>query len=76
MKNIAKLRAEKKLTQTKMAKMLGISVSSYNMYENGQRKIPQNKAIQIAKVLGVRIEDIFLPTAFTISKSGKKNNSA
>lgn len=68
-KSLMDLRNEKKLTQADMAEMLGIAVSTYNTYENGQRKVPENIAANIAKILGVKKEDIFLPATFTLRKT-------
>lgn len=67
--NLAELRAANDITQMEMAEHLNIAVSTYNMYENGIRTIPSDKAQQIAFILGVEINDIFLPIKFTISKS-------
>ena len=80
MKNIASIRIEKQLTQADMARMLNMSVSGYNMYENGIRRIPKNKALHIAKILELNIEECFTPTTFTIvktksNKDKKKMNS-
>lgn len=66
--NLAELRIANEMTQTEIAQRLNIGVSTYNMYENGLRGIPQDKAQQIAKILGVNIIDLFLPTKFTVSK--------
>lgn len=66
---LAKLRKEKKYTQEKMAEMLGISVAAYNLYENGGRKVPEKVATQIAQILGVKKEEIFLPETFAVRKT-------
>lgn len=68
-RSIEELRRERGITQVQMAKLLGIPVSTYNVYENGNRKVPKKIAFQIAKVLQVKIEDIFLPCTFTPSKT-------
>lgn len=67
-KSIEQLRKNKNINQTKMAKMLNIPVPTYNMYENGNRKVPEDIAKNIAKILEVDVEDIFLPATFTVSK--------
>ncbi len=67
-KDIVILRNTKKITQQEMASSLGIAVSTYNMYENGQRKIPRKTASHIANILGVTVNDIFSPATFTLSK--------
>ena len=65
-KNIADLRVEKNITQQEMAKMLNISNVSLHYYETGQRKIPRNVAVQISKILGVKLDEIFLPESFSM----------
>ena len=69
LKNLKELRTKKGLTQRDMAEKLRVAVSSYNMYENGQRKIPSEIAYEIANILKVDIRDIFLPMTFTTSKT-------
>ena len=46
---IRELRAEKKLTQKQMAKILGCSQQVYSNYELGQRDIPTAILITLAK---------------------------
>lgn len=65
-KNIVDLRVEKNITQQEMAKMLNISNVSLHYYETGQRKIPRNVAVQISKILGVKLDEIFLPESFSM----------
>lgn len=67
--NLSELRVINDMTQSEIADKLNIAVSTYNMYENGLRNIPDDKAEQIADMLGVKINDIFLPIKFTISKN-------
>ncbi|GFN36983.1 helix-turn-helix transcriptional regulator [Tepidimicrobium xylanilyticum] len=71
MKSLSELRISKGITQEQMAKILSIGVSTYNQYENSQRSIPYNIAKKIAETLEVEVEDIFLPTRFTVSKTNK-----
>jgi len=68
-KSIEELRKERNITQIEMSKILDIPVSTYNMYEKGNRRVPRKIACHIAKVLKVKVEDIFLPSTFTISKN-------
>lgn len=69
MRTIEDLRKAKDILQIEMAKALDIPVSTYNMYENGKRKVPGEIAYKIAKNLEVEVEEIFLPASFTIRKT-------
>lgn len=72
MNKLQEIRAKKGYTQEFMAKMLCIGVSTYNQYENNVRGVPLKVAKKAANVLDVQINDIFLPTKFTVSKIKKK----
>lgn len=67
--SIKKLRENKGISQMEMAEKLKIPVSTYNVYENGNRKVPEEIARNIAEILNVEIKDTFLPATFTISKT-------
>lgn len=75
MTSLASLRKKAGITQEEMAQNLGIGISTYNQYENSQRNIPYQIAEKIAKILNVSVDQIFLPTKFTVSKinEGGKN---
>lgn len=66
--NLELLRKSKNISQVEMAQRLNIPVSTYNVYENGNRKVPKEIARNIAKILNVEVKDIFLPATFTVSK--------
>ena len=57
--NLKKIRKERGFSQRYMADQLKIGISTYNQYENSNRKIPLDKAKDIAKILNMKIEDIF-----------------
>lgn len=65
MTEMEKRRQEKGYTQQFMADSIDVSIGCYNMYENNQRKIPKNKAEEIAKLFECEIKDIFIPFTFT-----------
>lgn len=65
MTEIEKKRIEKGYTQRFMAENINVSIGCYNMYENNQRKIPKDKAEEIAKILECKVADIFIPNTFT-----------
>lgn len=74
---LAEIRRKKNITQSEMAKKLNISVSAYNMYENGLRKIPNEIVEKIVKILNISDEvkkTIFMPRTFAIRKT--KQNTA
>ena len=75
-KTLNETRISKKITQTAIAKRLGIPLSTYYVYEKGKRSIPQNVAVKIANILGVSVGDIFLPATFTVSKTTSKTKSS
>lgn len=64
--NLKVLRKRKGFSQRYMANQLNIGISTYNQYENSNRKIPIDKAKGIAKILNTNMNDIFLPSWFTI----------
>lgn len=74
-KSLAKVRKEKGKTQIEMAKMLGIGVSTYNLYENGAHKTPKEIAVEIAKILEIEINLLFSPATFTVHKNDKAEHN-
>lgn len=66
--NLTEIRNSKNIRQAELAKRLGVAVSTYNMYENGERTVPAHIAKKIAKILEVDVNEIFLPEKFTVSK--------
>jgi len=69
MSNLERLRRARKMNQGDVAARVGIAVSTYSQYENGLRSVPIDLAAAIATVVGCSMEDIFLPTKFTVSES-------
>ncbi|AFM01506.1 putative transcriptional regulator [Desulfitobacterium dehalogenans ATCC 51507] len=61
-------REAKGYTQEQMAQLVKIGVSTYNMYEKGNRNVPDYIADRIANVLQIPKDEIFLPVRFTVSK--------
>lgn len=61
--NLKKLREERNISQTELAKLLGVSVSHLNKIENSsktQRNLTAPLAVKAAKILDVSLDDIFL----------------
>ena len=53
-------RVEKGLTQTEIAKLIGIAPATYNHKENGVAVFTINEVIKILELLDSKFEDIFL----------------
>lgn len=69
MNNLERIRTAREMTQETLALSAGIAVSTYSMYANGHRTIPRAIAENIASALDCKIEDIFSPEKFTVSKN-------
>ncbi|OIQ53391.1 helix-turn-helix domain-containing protein [Neomoorella thermoacetica] len=66
------LRESKGETLSSIARYLNIGVSRYYLIEVGERPATPIIAEKLAKKLGVKIEDIFLPQSFTVRKINKE----
>lgn len=53
-------RVEKQLTQTQMAKLMGIGIATYNHKENGTAFFSFQEVLKILEILDCKFEDIFL----------------
>lgn len=69
---LIKKRKEAGLTQKDMAKMLGISESSYTNKERGDYQFKQDEMFMAADYFDCRIDEIFLPSNFTVRKHDKQ----
>lgn len=72
MSNLTPLRQVREdlgFTQTEFAKRLGIWVSQYNMIERAKRKAPLSVALQISQIAGKPVNEIFLPSGFTVGET-------
>ena len=58
MKNLARLRVRARLTQTDVAKALGISQGAISAWERGEKKPTLEKLPSIAKLYGVSEQSI------------------
>ncbi|CAG7586417.1 hypothetical protein PEPTYR26121_00336 [Peptoniphilus tyrrelliae] len=67
-KTLAEIRDERRKSQKDMADILGIAVSTYCQYETGKRNVPAETVDNIAQILNIDKDDIFLPIKFTVSK--------
>lgn len=57
--NLIRRRKMKKLTQEKMAELIGIARTTYNSYELGNVTPPLGKAIKIKQILNYKNDDLF-----------------
>ena len=57
-KRIRDLREDKDLTQTQLAKEINVSQRTYSYYENGERTIPPEILIALAKFYNVSVDYI------------------
>ena len=55
-KRIRDLREDSDLTQTQVARMLGMSQTGYSKYETGENDIPTAVLIQLARLYGTSID--------------------
>lgn len=55
------LRVKAGLTQKELAKLVGVSLPTYCIWENNPNMIKAGNLKRIAEVLGVGVCDIFLP---------------
>ena len=57
-RRIRDLREDKDLTQTQLAKEINVSQRTYSYYENGERTIPPEVLIALAKFYNVSVDNI------------------
>lgn len=57
-RRIRDLREDKDLTQTQLAKEINVSQRTYSYYENGERTIPPEILIALAKFYNVSVDYI------------------
>ena len=55
-RRLRELRDERDLTQTEIAKMLGMSQTGYSKYETGENDIPTDVLIKLAKFYNTSID--------------------
>ena len=57
--SISKLRKEKKMTQSELAKLIGVMQETISKLENGKRKLDINTAQKIAIAFEVSLDELF-----------------
>ena len=56
---LKELRARRNWTQEETAKRLGVSIQTYNAWENDLGKVKASSAAAVAKLFDVKIDEIF-----------------
>ena len=56
--NLRRLRELKNISQTKVAKEIGINRTTYNSYETGIATPPLENLVKIANLLGVSLDEL------------------
>jgi transcriptional regulator with XRE-family HTH domain len=64
-KRIRELREDRKLNQTQVAKMLGMSQTGYSKYETGENDVPTTILIKLAQFYDTSTDYILGLTDFT-----------
>ncbi|MGY0837279.1 helix-turn-helix transcriptional regulator [Aerococcus urinaeequi] len=63
-----KLRKDNNKTQKDLAEYLGIDEATYRLKEKGRQQFKQNEMFAISVLFDKKVDDIFLPTNFTVRK--------
>lgn len=71
MKNLKAARKAKGLTQTEVAKAIGLTQNGYSYWENGKAKIDKDQLLKLASLLDVSV-DYLLGNTDTMSATGFK----
>lgn len=69
-KTLAELRSENNMSQRDLAEKLGVSSATIGMYESGKRTPTLKKAILIAKLFNVQVENLSFSTTNYTGEGG------
>lgn len=67
---IAELRKAHNITQVQLAEALGVSQQTVNSYEVGRRRVPVSALPQLARTLGVTVEELLGADAAAAKRRG------
>lgn len=70
------IRISSGLSLEEAAKSLGIPAGYLSQIENGKRQVSKERALQIASIYDVDIEEIFLPSRYAIREVDAPNKTA
>lgn len=62
MNSLITIREQHNMTQTELARKLGISPQRYNLYEKGKRNLPISIAVKISQIFKISLDEIFYLT--------------
>ncbi|MGV8168156.1 MAG: helix-turn-helix transcriptional regulator [Alkaliphilus sp.] len=74
MKSLVYIRESNNISQSEMARVLGISPQRYHQYEKNKRSMPIEIAKKISDHFGITIEEIFFNDSFN-TMLNRKNGS-
>lgn len=69
------LRSRAKYSQMKMAKTMGVSRKSYQLYENGSLPVPSDKLARIVAYFDADIRELFFGKPFAADRSVKMDSA-
>jgi transcriptional regulator with XRE-family HTH domain len=67
---VAQLRKARNITQVQLAESLGVSQQTIQAYEVGRRRVPVSTLRQLAKTLGVSLDELMAEGAHAPRKRG------
>lgn len=70
--NLIRLRKENNYSQEDLAKILGVTDSTYRNKETGKTQFKMDEMFILANLFDGDMEDIFLPTNFTVRDKNRK----
>jgi transcriptional regulator with XRE-family HTH domain len=60
-KRIRQLRKERRITQSELAKSIGLTFQQIQKYEKARNRISASKLVEIADIFDVEVAELFLP---------------
>ena len=67
---VAQLRKARNITQVQLAELLGVSQQTIQAYEVGRRRVPVSTLRQLAKTLGMSLDELMAEGAHAPRKRG------
>lgn len=70
--NIRNIRAAKGMKMTELAKRANLSLSAVSKIEKGVRRLNQNQLLNVCKILGCKLSDIFIHESDAVAQNWQK----